>query len=77
VISYCACPHHVSGIVVDELRKRGYLHSAVLDEGIFVWQQQGNPVVAAEGQLPVAAPPVMGARPLVPSPGDYPPPPLR
>lgn len=65
VISYCACPHHVSGIIVDELRKRGYAHSAVLDEGIFVWQQQGNPVVAAEGQLPFPAPPSAGAAPPV------------
>ncbi|HSS37379.1 MAG TPA: c-type cytochrome, partial [Polyangia bacterium] len=24
VLAYCACPHHVSGIVVEELRKRGY-----------------------------------------------------
>lgn len=66
VITYCACPHHVSGIVMEELRKRGYAHSAILDEGIFAWQQRGNPVVAAEGQLPIAAPPVSGA--LVPMP---------
>ena len=57
IIAYCACPHHVSGIVVDELRKRGYEHSAVLDEGVFTWQQQGHPVVAAAGQLPIPAPP--------------------
>jgi cytochrome c oxidase cbb3-type subunit 3 len=57
IITYCACPHHVSGIVMEELRKRGYAHAAVLDEGIFVWQQQGNPVVAAAGQLPIPAPP--------------------
>ena len=24
VVAYCACPHHVSGIVMEELRKRGY-----------------------------------------------------
>src|SRR6185369_10484293 len=40
VIAYCACPHHVSGIVMEELRKRGYPHAAVLDEGVFAWQQQ-------------------------------------
>jgi cytochrome c oxidase cbb3-type subunit III len=57
VIAYCACPHHVSGVIIQELRKRGYKHTAVLDEGVFFWQQQGFPVVAAPGQLPVAAPP--------------------
>jgi rhodanese-related sulfurtransferase len=57
VVTYCACPHHVSGIVLEELRKRGYAHSAVLDEGVFAWLQQGHPTVAADGQLPIAAPP--------------------
>ncbi|MBI3770326.1 MAG: c-type cytochrome [Deltaproteobacteria bacterium] len=61
VIAYCACPHHVSGVVMEELRKRGYPHTAVLDEGVFLWQQQGHPVVAAEGQLPIPAPPPNGA----------------
>lgn len=61
VVAYCACPHHVSGIVVDELRKRGYPHTAVLDEGVFLWQQQGHPVDVANGQLPIAAPPPQGA----------------
>ncbi|MEZ4399581.1 MAG: c-type cytochrome [Kofleriaceae bacterium] len=45
VVAYCACPHHASGIIVDELRKRGYKHTAVLDEGILFWNQQGWPVV--------------------------------
>ena len=47
ILAYCACPHHVSGEVVAELRKRGYAHTAVIDEGIYAWQQKGYPVVAA------------------------------
>jgi cytochrome c oxidase cbb3-type subunit 3 len=57
VVAYCACPHHVSGQVVDELRKRGYRHTAVIDEGIFAWRQKGYPTVAAPGLLPPPAPP--------------------
>src|SRR5262249_32906410 len=41
IVAYCACPHHASGTVVDELRRRGYPHTAVLDEGIFAWKQRG------------------------------------
>ncbi len=40
-LAYCACPHHASGVVVDELRKRGYKKTAVIDEGILHWQTQG------------------------------------
>jgi rhodanese-related sulfurtransferase/mono/diheme cytochrome c family protein len=58
VLAYCACPHHASGEVVDALRKRGYKHTAVIDEGILFWQQHGYPVVAAAG---VVAPPKEGA----------------
>jgi len=57
VLAYCACPHHVSGQVVAELRKRGYKHTAVIDEGVYAWQHAGYPVVAAPGLLPSAAPP--------------------
>jgi cytochrome c oxidase cbb3-type subunit 3/ubiquinol-cytochrome c reductase cytochrome c subunit len=57
VVAYCACPHHVSGQVVDELRKRGYKHTAVIDEGIFAWQHKGYPIVAAPGLSPSPAPP--------------------
>jgi cytochrome c oxidase cbb3-type subunit 3 len=51
-IAYCACPHHLSGIVADELTKRGHTRALVLDEGINVWHQRGYPVVAAEGVTP-------------------------
>jgi cytochrome c oxidase cbb3-type subunit 3/ubiquinol-cytochrome c reductase cytochrome c subunit len=57
VLAYCACPHHVSGEVVDALRKRGYKHTAVIDEGVFAWQQKGYPVVTAPGSAPPPAPP--------------------
>jgi mono/diheme cytochrome c family protein/rhodanese-related sulfurtransferase len=52
VVAYCACPHHLSGVVVDELKKRGHTRALVLDEGINVWHQRGYPVVAAEGVGP-------------------------
>jgi cytochrome c oxidase cbb3-type subunit 3/ubiquinol-cytochrome c reductase cytochrome c subunit len=57
VISYCVCPHEESGRVLEELRRRGYANTAVLDEGFFVWVQQGHPITAAGGQLPIPAPP--------------------
>ena len=47
VIAYCACPHHASGEVVTELRRRGYPHTAVLDEGVLVWKQRGYPMSGA------------------------------
>ncbi len=59
VIAYCACPHHLSGVVVNELRKRGVKHAAILDEGILEWHRRGYPVVAAPGvEPPPKAPPL-------------------
>jgi rhodanese-related sulfurtransferase/mono/diheme cytochrome c family protein len=52
VVAYCACPHHLSGDVVNALRKRGYKHTAVLDEGVNEWQRRSYPIVAAPGVLP-------------------------
>jgi cytochrome c oxidase cbb3-type subunit 3/ubiquinol-cytochrome c reductase cytochrome c subunit len=56
VLTYCACPHHVSGILLDELRKRGFKNSAVIDEGILGWQRAGYPAVDVDNK-PVAMPP--------------------
>lgn len=53
VVAYCACPHHASGAVVDELKKRGYKNAVVLDEGILVWKQRGYPI---EGETANAGP---------------------
>ncbi|HEY0195470.1 MAG TPA: c-type cytochrome [Kofleriaceae bacterium] len=58
VIAYCACPHHLSGIVIAELLKRGYKHVAVLDEGINEWHRRKLPVVAAPGVQPPPSEPV-------------------
>lgn len=44
VVAYCACPHAASGRVVDELRRRGFRHTAVLDEGVKVWEERGYPM---------------------------------
>jgi cytochrome c oxidase cbb3-type subunit 3/ubiquinol-cytochrome c reductase cytochrome c subunit len=52
VVAYCACPHHLSGVVVDELIKRGHKKALVLDEGILEWHRRGYPVVAAPGVQP-------------------------
>jgi cytochrome c oxidase cbb3-type subunit 3/ubiquinol-cytochrome c reductase cytochrome c subunit len=63
ILAYCACPHHVSGEVVDELRKRGYKHTAVIDEGVFAWQQKKYPVVTAPNfPTPPAPPPQQPAQ---------------
>jgi mono/diheme cytochrome c family protein/rhodanese-related sulfurtransferase len=52
VIAYCACPHHLSGEIVDELWKRGHKRALVLDEGILEWHRRGYPVTAAPGVEP-------------------------
>lgn len=51
-IAYCACPHHLSGDVVNELIKRGHKRALVLDEGILEWHRRGYPVTAAPGVEP-------------------------
>lgn len=59
IITYCACPHHLSRIVRDALYARGYKNVAILDEGVFAWQQAGHPMFVEPGQLPIPAPPVI------------------
>jgi rhodanese-related sulfurtransferase len=47
IVAYCACPHAASGHVVDELRRRGFRHTAVLDEGITYWTNHHYPTAQA------------------------------
>ncbi len=54
ITAYCACPHHASGAVVAELRRRGFTHTAVLDEGILEWKKRGYPI-ASQAPLPPTA----------------------
>jgi cbb3-type cytochrome c oxidase subunit III len=44
IVVYCACPHAASTAVVNTLKRYGYKHTAILDEGILVWTQLGYPV---------------------------------
>ena len=51
-VAYCACPHHLSGDVVNELIRLGHKRALVLDEGINEWHRRGYPVVVARGVAP-------------------------
>jgi mono/diheme cytochrome c family protein len=51
-IAYCACPHHLSGDVVNALIAKGHTKALVLDEGILEWHRRGYPVTAAPGVQP-------------------------
>ena len=44
VVAYCGCPHAASGRVMDYLREHGYPNTAVLDEGILYWRDEGYPI---------------------------------
>jgi rhodanese-related sulfurtransferase/mono/diheme cytochrome c family protein len=56
ITAYCACPHHASGVVVDELRKRGFKHTAVLDEGILEWKKRDYPTLGEPAGADAGAP---------------------
>lgn len=43
IVAYCGCPHAASGAVVDALRAAGFENTAVLDEGVYHWIDQGYP----------------------------------
>jgi cytochrome c oxidase cbb3-type subunit 3/ubiquinol-cytochrome c reductase cytochrome c subunit len=45
IITYCVCPHAMSGKALDQLREAGFKKTAILDEGFYVWRSRGYPVV--------------------------------
>lgn len=49
IVVYCACPHAASTQVVNTLKRFGYKHTAILDEGVLVWAQLGYPVQYGKG----------------------------
>ena len=44
IITYCGCPHAVSGQAADALLAAGFAKVAVLDEGYYFWADQGWPL---------------------------------
>ena len=44
IVIYCACPHAASNRVRNTLKRHGFEHTAIIDEGILVWAQMGFPV---------------------------------
>lgn len=45
MILYCGCPHHLSGMSADVLKKRGYKNVKVIDEGYWGWKSFQLPVM--------------------------------
>jgi cytochrome c oxidase cbb3-type subunit 3 len=48
IISYCGCPHAISGQSFDALAAAGFTRIAVLDEGYYEWVARGYPVATGE-----------------------------
>jgi cytochrome c oxidase cbb3-type subunit 3 len=48
IISYCGCPHAVSGQAFDALAAAGFTRIAVLDEGYYEWVARGYPTMNGE-----------------------------
>jgi cytochrome c oxidase cbb3-type subunit 3/ubiquinol-cytochrome c reductase cytochrome c subunit len=44
IITYCGCPHAVSGQAADALLEAGFQDVAILDEGFYFWEEQGWPI---------------------------------
>ena len=48
IVTYCGCPHAVSGQALDALRAAGFTQNAILDEGYYVWAERGYGVVTGD-----------------------------
>lgn len=48
IVTYCGCPHAVSGQAADALIELGFERVAVLDEGFYVWEEREYPVTYAD-----------------------------
>jgi rhodanese-related sulfurtransferase len=53
IITYCACPHHLSSLRAANLIKQGYENVYALDNGIQHWIKKGHPIAGTKTeQLP-------------------------
>jgi cytochrome c oxidase cbb3-type subunit III len=48
IVTYCGCPHAVSGQALDALRAAGFTQNAILDEGYYVWVERGYGIVTGD-----------------------------
>lgn len=48
ILTYCACPHHLSGLRAVSLIEDGYTEVYALDNGIQDWVDKGYPVAGSE-----------------------------
>jgi rhodanese-related sulfurtransferase len=44
IVSDCACPYELSDQLTDVLRRAGFRNTAVLNEGVLWWEQNGYPI---------------------------------
>ena len=52
IITYCGCPHAISGRALDALRAAGFEKSGILDEGFYVWEDRGYPILRGRSRYP-------------------------
>lgn len=53
IITYCACPHHLSSLRASNLIKQGYKNVYALDKGVRDWMKMGHPMAGTKTeQLP-------------------------
>lgn len=53
VLTYCACPHHLSTLRAASLQEKGYTNVFAIDEGYTPWQERSYPM---GGQQPARQP---------------------
>lgn len=53
IVTYCACPHHLSSLRAANLIKQGYENVYALDKGVIPWIKHNRPVAGTQtGQIP-------------------------
>ncbi|MBL92288.1 MAG: hypothetical protein CMH56_10835 [Myxococcales bacterium] len=55
IITYCGCPHAISGQALDKLKENGFDKVAVLNEGFYYWERFPYPVSRGRDRYESAA----------------------
>ncbi len=54
IVTYCGCPHHLSGLAAQRLVAMNYRNVRVLEEGFWYWKEQDYPVLPAMSEISVS-----------------------